>query len=153
MAGDEPDRSDPGTPRLDENLERRTLEPKGKAGRRGRRLGHGPPGGYCWLKRARQRSGDGVPQSAASERGGLHIGRGGISEERLVANGKRNRLCPAMNAELAEYVLDVLAHGSRIEDELLRYLRLVEPLDEKRENLEFPLRQLVRPPSIGERSR
>jgi hypothetical protein len=53
-----------------------------------------------------------------------------------------------VNTELAEDVLEVLAHGSRAYEELFRDLGLVEPLNEERENVEFPLGQLVRLPSV-----
>ena len=76
-----------------------------------------------------------------------------MSLDQLVTNGNRNRLCPAMNAELGQDVLDVLAHGLGAYEEPLRHLGLAQSLEEEREDVEFTPRQLVRRPSVGARSR
>jgi hypothetical protein len=70
----------------------------------------------------------------------------------LVTNGDRNRLCPVMNAELGQDVLDVLPHGLGAYDELFRDLGLAKPLDEERDDVELPPRQLMVRPSVRERS-
>src|SRR6266508_6534183 len=76
-----------------------------------------------------------------------------MSLDQLVTNGERDRLCPAMNAQLGQDVLDVLAHRLRADEELLRDLGLVQPFDEEQEDLELPRRKVVRGTSVGERSR
>jgi hypothetical protein len=59
----------------------------------------------------------------------LDVWRSAMSLDQLVTNGDRNGLRPAMNAELGQNVLDVLAHGLRGNEEPLRDVGLVEPLD------------------------
>src|SRR4051794_6382143 len=72
--------------------------------------------------------------------------------DHLVTNGEGDRLCPAMDPELREDVLDVLAHGLGAYEELLRNLGLAEPVDEERHDLDFPRRQRPRRPSVREPS-
>ena len=53
-----------------------------------------------------------------------------MSLDQVVTNGDRNGLRPAMNRELGQDVLDVLAHGLGGYEELRRDLGLAQPLDQ-----------------------
>jgi hypothetical protein len=55
---------------------------------------------------------------------------GGV--DNVVANRESDRLGPAVNAKLAQDVLDVLADRLRADREPPRDLRLLKPLDEQR---------------------
>src|SRR6266540_963277 len=92
-------------------------------------------------------------RSLANEYRRGDVRRPAMALDQLVTNSERNRLCSVMNLELGQDVLDVLAHGLRAYEELLRHLRLAKPLDEEGEDVEFPPRQLARLPSSCERRR
>jgi hypothetical protein len=51
--------------------------------------------------------------------------------DHLFVNGYRDRLCSVMNGELGQDVLDVFAYGLGADEELLRDLRLTEPVDQE----------------------
>jgi hypothetical protein len=61
----------------------------------------------------------------------LDVWRSAMSLDQLVTDGDRNGLRPAMNAELGQDVLDVLADGLRGYEELRRDLGLAQPLDQE----------------------
>lgn len=61
----------------------------------------------------------------------LDVWRPAMSLDQLVTHGDRNGLRPAMNSELGQDVLDVLAYGLRGNEEPFRDLRLAQPLDQE----------------------
>ena len=61
----------------------------------------------------------------------LDVWRSAMSLDQLVTDGDSNGLRPAMNAELGQDVLDVLADGLRGYEELRRDLGLAQPLDQE----------------------
>jgi hypothetical protein len=61
---------------------------------------------------------------------------------------ERNRLCPAVNAELLQDPLDVAADGLGADEEVLGDLRLGEATGEKLQHLALATRQRLRSSSV-----